>query len=124
MIGVLLAAIVSGSIIWFIGKMKLGLEVDNFGWAMLAGILIGFFTNLIMNLIPTTDGIIRLMINLVITAAVIFGSGALLRGMTVNGYSGALIAAVSIAVINYLLTLLLLSGAGLAGSVATPQGAV
>lgn len=115
-IGILLAAIVSGVIIWIVGKLNLGLQVDNFGWAVLAGILIGFFTNLLSKLIPTTDGIIQLVINLVISAVVIFASGALLKGMTVKGYSGALIAAVAIAVINFLLVFLLLGGAELAAS--------
>ena len=31
-IGILLSAIVSGAIIWIIGKLNLGLHVDNFGW--------------------------------------------------------------------------------------------
>ena len=79
-------------------------------------ISVGFFTNLIVKLLPATDGIIHLVINLVISAVVIFASGALLKGMTVKGYSGALIAAVSIAVINFLLVFLFLGGAELAGS--------
>ena len=119
-IGILLAALISGIIIWIIGKLNLGLQVDNFGWAMLAGVLIGFFTNLIMKLVPTADGIIHLLVNLVVSAIVIFASGALLKGVTVKGYSGALIAAVSISVINFLLLFLVLGGAKLVGSVANP----
>ena len=36
--GILIGAVFSGAIIWLIGKMNLGLSVDNFGWAMLAGL--------------------------------------------------------------------------------------
>lgn len=119
-IGILIAAVVSGVIIWIISKLNLGLNVDNFGWAMLAGVLIGLFTNLIMKLVPTTDGILHFAINLIVSAVVIFACGAFLKGVSVKGYSGAAIAAVSIAVINFLLLFLLLGGAQLVGSATNP----
>lgn len=110
-IGIVLSAVVSGLIIWIVSKLGLGLSVDNFGWAMLAGLLIGLATNLIMQFVPAGNDIVHLVINLIVSAAVIFACGALLKGMTVNGYGGALVAAVGIAVIGFLLALLVIGGA-------------
>ncbi len=115
-IGILLAAVVSGVIIWIVGKLDLGLQVDNFGWAMLSGLLIGFLTNLIMNLLPGTDGLARAVTYLVVSAVAIFISGAVLKGMAVKGYVGAPVAAVGIAVVNFVLLFIILGGAQLAAS--------
>lgn len=112
LIAVLLSAVISGAIIWIIGKLNLGLEVDNFGWAMLAGLLIGLLTNLAMKLLPATGGVLHAVVNLVISAVVIFACGAMLKGLRVNGYVGALTAAVALAVINFLALLLTGGGTG------------
>ncbi len=115
-IGIFLAAVVSGFVIWIVSKFNMGLKVDNFGWAMLSGVLIGFLTNLIMNFLPGTDGLIHIVVYLVVSAVAIFISGAILRGMTVEGYKGALIAAVGIALINFVLLFLVLGGLELAAT--------
>lgn len=114
-IGILIAALISGLIVWIVSKLNLGLHVDSFGWAMLAGLLIGAATNLIMQVVPAGNDIVHLIVNLVVAAAVIFGCGALLKGMSVNGFGGALLAAVAIAFVGFLLSLLALGGAELAG---------
>ena len=102
--GLLVNAVISGAIIWVVSQLNLGLHVASFGWAMLAGVLIGVFTSLIMSVVPPSTGIIQFAVSLVVSAAVIFAWGRLLRGLTVRGYQGALIAAVSIAAINLLLS--------------------
>ena len=119
-IGVVLSALVSGLIIWIVSKLNLGLHVDSFGWAMLAGLLIGLATNLITQVVPAGNEIVQLVVNLVIAAAVIFACGSLLKGMTVNGLGGALLAALAIAIIGFLLLLVLLGGLAALGQ-ATPQ---
>ncbi len=103
-VSLLISAVISGGIIWAISQLNLGLSVLNFGWAMLAGVLIGVFTNLIMSVVPPAGGVVQFAINLIVSAAVIFAWGRLLRGLTVRGYQGALIAAVSIAALNALLS--------------------
>ena len=114
-IGIALSAVVSGLIIWIVSKFGLGLKVDNFGWAMLAGLLIGLVSNLIMQVVPAGNDIVNIVVNLVVAAAVIFACGYLLKGMTVDGYGGALIAAVAIAIIGFLLALLVIGGATVVG---------
>ena len=109
-IGIILSAFVAGLIIWIVSKLNLGLRVDSFGWAMLAGLLIGLATNLIMQVVPAGNDIVHIVVNLVVTAAVILACGSLLKGMTVNGFGGALLAAVAISIVGFLLALVLLGG--------------
>mgnify|MGYP001818136561 FL=1 len=118
-IGILLSAVVSGLIIWIVSKLNLGLQVENFWWAMLAGLLIGLFTNLVMRVVPIGNDLIHLIVNLVVSAGVIFACGALLKGMTVKGFGGAILAAVAIAIVGFALVTLGLGGAAMVGQ-ATP----
>lgn len=118
-IGIVLSAVVSGLIIWIVSKLNLGLQVENFWWAMLAGLLIGLFTNLVMRVVPIGNDLIHLVVNLVVSAGVIFACGALLKGMTVKGFGGAILAAVAIAIVGFALVTLVLGGAAMVGQ-ATP----
>lgn len=115
-IGIVLSAVISGFIIWVVSKLNLGLHVENFGWAMLAGLLIGLATNLIMQVVPAGNDIVNLVVNLIVSAAVIFACGSILSGMTVKGFGGALIAAVAIAVVGFLLAIVILGGATAVGN--------
>ena len=115
-IGILIAAVVSGVIIWLVSKLNVGLSVNSFGWAMLAGLFIGAISNLLNHLLPGMNEILSIIIQLVISAAVILLAGKLFSGVTVVGFKGALIAAVAIAVVGFVLAFVL---AGLLGGMAT-----
>lgn len=110
-IGILISAVVSGFIIWLVGKFNIGLSVDNFGWAMLAGLFIGFFTNLIMQFLPGQGGIVTAIVQLLVAAAVIVVAGKVFSGVKVDGYSGALVAAVIMALVSFGLAMLLTGAA-------------
>jgi putative membrane protein len=114
-LGIIIASLLSGLIIWIVSKFNLGLHVASFGWAMVAGLLIGVATNLIMQVVPAGNDIVNIVVNLVVSAAVIFACGAMLKGVTVNGFGGALIAAVAIAVIGFLIDLVFVGGAAVVG---------
>lgn len=118
-IGILISALVSGLIIWIVSKLNLGLHVDNFWWAMLAGLFIGIVTNLVMQVVPALDDIVRVVVHLVISAGIIVLCGAVFSGVTVKGYVGALIAAVAIAVVGWLLALVLIGGITMVNEPAT-----
>ena len=115
-IGILLSALVSGFIIWIVSKLNLGLHVENFGWAILAGLLIGLASNLIMQVVPAGNDIVTLVVNLIVSAIVIFACGSILSGMTVKGFGGALVAAIAIAVVGFLLAVVILGGASAVGN--------
>ena len=118
-IGILIAAVVSGVIIWLVGKLNVGLSVKSFGWAMLAGLFIGVITNFLNHLLPGMNAILAMVIQLVIAAAVILLAGKLFSGVSVDGFKGALIAAVAIAVVGFILAFVLV---GLLGGVAAVSG--
>jgi uncharacterized membrane protein YvlD (DUF360 family) len=118
-IGILIAAVFSGVIIWLVSKFNVGLSVDSFGWAMLAGLFIGALTNVFNQLLPGMNEVITMVIHLVISAGVILLAGNLFSGVNVKGFKGALIAAVAIAVVGFVVALLL---AGIFGGAATVAG--
>ncbi len=118
-VGIVISGLFSGLIIWIVSKLNLGLHVESFGWAIIAGLLIGIITNLVMQVVPATNQILSIIINLVISAAVILGCGSFLKGMTVKGFGGALIAAVAIAVVSFLIVAVFLGGAALVGQAAS-----
>ena len=113
-LGVLIGAVISGFIIWLVSKFNIGLSVDNFGWAMLAGLFIGFFTNLIMHFVPGQGGIVTAVVQLLVAAAVIVLAGKVFSGVKVDGYSGALVAAVIMALISFGLAMLFAGAAATA----------
>ena len=117
-VGVAVAALISGAVIWAVSKLGLGLDVDSFGWAMGAGLLIGFLTNLVTQFVPASGTAIQVVIHLVISAGAIFVSAAILKGVHVKGFTGALIAALAIAAVSYLLLIVFLGGAGMLGATA------
>jgi len=110
-IGVLLTAIFSSILIWVVGLLGLGLEVDGFGPALIAGIAIalvgGAVTWALMALgIRIKSGALRAVINIVLGAVVLLICGQLLPGLTVNGVAGALVASIAIGVIAWVLSLI------------------
>ena len=118
-IGILIAAVFSGVIIWLVSKLNVGLSVNSFGLAMLAGLFIGTLTNLFNHLLPGMNEFITMVVHLVISAGIILLAGNLFSGVNVKGFKGALIAAVAIAVVGFGLALLL---AGIIGGAAAVAG--
>ena len=111
-IGILIAAVVSGLIIWLVSKLNIGLTVSSSGWAMLAGLFIGSITNLLSQTMPGMNPAVTMVIHLVISAAVILLAGKLFSGVKVDGFKGALIAAVAIAAVGFVLALALAAMVG------------
>jgi putative membrane protein len=106
-IGTLIGAVISGAIIWVVSKLNVGLSVDGFGWAMLAGLFIGVVSSLITHFVPAATGIVGAAVHLVVSALVIMLAGKVFSGVKVEGFKGALLAALAIAVIGFGLALLL-----------------
>lgn len=106
-IGILIGAVISGVIIWIVSKLNMGLSVDSFGWAMLAGLFIGVITTLITQFVPNLNGIVGAVVHLIVSAVVILLAGKAFSGVKVDGFSGALLAAVIMALIGFGLALLL-----------------
>jgi putative membrane protein len=107
------ALLISAVVIWIVGRMNLGMEVDGFMSAVWAALVIAIVTIVIVflfNLIPFVNnldqmhGLIGALIVLIVSAIVLMVSDKFLSGMKVNGFSGAIIAAIAIGVIQWLLS--------------------
>lgn len=118
-VGIVLAGLVSGVIIWIVGRLGLGLVVSGFMPALLAAFVIAILSGLITWLLTalglTIDGgLVGAIIHLLIAALVLLLSSRIVPGMMVQGPVGALIAALAIGAVGWLIhTLLNLLSAGL-----------
>jgi putative membrane protein len=111
-VGILIGALVTGLIIWIVGKLGLGLEVDGFGPAYIAAIVIAVVSGIVMWLlgllgITIGGGLVGAIVHLVIAAVVLLISGRIVSGLRVKGFIGALVAAIAIGAVGWLITLLL-----------------
>ena len=112
LLGIVLAGLVSGVIIWIVGRLGLGLVVSGFVPALLAAfviaILSGAITWLLTTLGLTIDGgFMGGIIHLLIAALVLLLSSRIVPGMMVQGPVGALIAALAIGAVGWLVNALL-----------------
>lgn len=110
LIGIVIGGLISGFVIWIVGKLGLGLEVDGFGSAFIAAIVIAIVGGIVAWLlsllgIEIGGGLIGGIIHLIISAVVLMISDRFLSGLRVAGFTGALIAAIAIGVVYWLLGL-------------------
>jgi putative membrane protein len=111
-VGILIGALFTGLIIWIVGKLRLGLEVSGFGTAFIAAIVMAVVSAVIwwlLSLLGITigGGWLGAIVNLIIAAVVLLISGRFVPGLRVKGFGGALIAAIAIGVVGWLINLLL-----------------
>ena len=112
LIGLVIALLLSALVIFIVGKLGLGLEVDSFGSAVIAALVIAVVTwaiMLVLGFLPLSIGvgILGAIVSLIVSAIVLMISDKIVSGMRVNGFVGALIAAVLIGIGHWLLGLLL-----------------
>jgi len=108
-IGILIGALFTGLIIWIVGKLGLGLEVSGFGPAFIAAIVIAILNGLVAWLLGALNltigtGIVGAIIHLVIAAVVLMAAGNFVKGLVVKGFTGAVVAALAIAAVGWLIT--------------------
>jgi uncharacterized membrane protein YvlD (DUF360 family) len=104
--------LISGFVIWVVGKLRLGLDVYKFGSAFIAAIVIAVLAGIITFILGIAGildggGLIGGIVHLVISAIVLMISSRLLPGLKVNGLSGALVASIAIGAVYWLGGLLL-----------------
>ena len=101
---IIMVGLLGGFVIWIIGKLHLGIEVDGFGVAFIASFVIaviGGLINWLLDLlgIAIGGGVLGGIVNLIVAAAVLMLSGRILSGLRVRGFAGALLAAVCIGIL-------------------------
>jgi putative membrane protein len=96
-------------IIWLVGKLRLGLEVSGFGAAFFAALVIVLLNSLVILLLGaiglTLEGdLLAFIIQLVIAALILLIADRIVKGFYVNSYKGALLAALAIAAVGWLIS--------------------
>lgn len=108
-----IAIVVYAIVIYIVSRLGLGLTVSSFTDALIAGAVIAIVAWLVNWLLVDVFKIsvganwLGAILNLVVAAVVLLIADRFVRGMKVNGFVGALIAAVAIAVIAWLIGFLL-----------------
>lgn len=107
LIGFVIAGLITGFVIWVVSRLNLGLSVTGFGAAFIAAIVIAvvsFVVTWLLSLVGITvgGGILGAIVSLVIAAVVLMISDRFVPGMSVSGFSGAIVAAIAIAVVTWL----------------------
>jgi putative membrane protein len=112
LIATVVIGLISGFVIWIVSKLGLGLEVDGFGSAFIAAIVIALVAGVITIVlglagIMDSGGLIGGIVHLLVSAAVLLISARILPGLRVAGFSGALVASIAIGAVYWLGGLLL-----------------
>ena len=110
-----IATIVNGLVIWTVSSLNLGLRVRGFLAALIAAIVIATIGTIVRLAlaavgVPNLGGITGFLERLIISVGVLLASDKLLPGLTVYGFKGAIIAALAIGVILWVLELFLRAG--------------
>jgi putative membrane protein len=100
--------VASALVLFVVGKLGIGLTIENFGSALIASVVIALVTGLVAWLftllgITVGGGFIGGIIALVIAAIVLLLSDQFVSGMKVNGFVGAIVAALGIGVVGWLI---------------------
>jgi putative membrane protein len=104
--------VVAALVIFLVGKMNLGLTVKSFGNALMAALVIALVAGVIGWLLGLLGfslgtGLLAAIVNLLVAALVLMISDKFLGGMEVHGFMGAIVAALAIGVVGWLVTWLL-----------------
>jgi putative membrane protein len=110
LIGLAIVVVVSALIIYLVGRLGLGLTVESFGAAVIAAVVIGVVAALVNWLLGLIGidltgnlSIIGSVVALLVSALVLLLSDRFVTGMKVNGFGGAIIAAIAIGVGHWLI---------------------
>ena len=112
LIAILIVAVPSIIVIWIIGKLHLGLEVDGFGNAILAAFAIAIVAGILTMVVAYAGfmddtGLVGGIVHLIVSAIVLMILVRWLPGLRVSGFVGALAASMAIGAVYWLGGLLL-----------------
>ena len=111
-IAIVINLIISAVILMIVSRFNLGLKVAGFGAAIIAALVIAIVAGVVTWLLGVLGlavgaGIIGAIVLLIIAAVVLMISDKFVPGMQVNGFTGAIVAAIAIAVISWIFSLIL-----------------
>jgi len=108
-----IAVIVSAVVLLIVDRLNLGLHVGGFVNAIIAAVAIALVHWVVLQVLtalniqlPGPTELISAVIYFIVAAVVLIIAARLVRGFAVKGFTGALVAAVAIAVLNWVAGLL------------------
>ena|SRR5687767_2612173 len=109
LVGITIASVVGGVVLKIVSSLNLGLWVRGFVTAFIAAIVItvvGIAVRSVLAAIgvPNPGGIVGFVERLIVAAVLLMIADKLLSGLTVHGFKGAIIAALAISVISWILS--------------------
>jgi putative membrane protein len=104
-----IALLISALVIWIVSRLNLGLTVRGYGAAIIAALVIAVVGGVILWLlgllgITIGGGLLGAIVLLIVAAVVLMLSDKFVPGMEVKGFSGAIIAAIAIAVVSWIIS--------------------
>lgn len=100
--------VVAAVVLLIVDRLNMGIKVGNFKNAALAAIVIAIVAAVVgwfLSLVGFTlgGGFLGAIVALIVAAVVLYFSAKIFKGMTVDGFKGAFIGAIGIAVVGYVL---------------------
>ena len=108
----IIAVVVAAVVLMIVSRLNLGLSVSGFMSAAIAAVVIAVVGAVVIWLLglfgmSVGGGFIGTLVYLVVAAIILMISDKFVPGMKVNGFMGAVVAAIAIAVVYWLLSWLL-----------------
>jgi putative membrane protein len=108
----IVAVVVAAVVLMIVSRFNLGLSVSGFGAAVISAIVIaivGAVVNWLLGLLGLSigGGWLGALVFLIVAAVVLLLSDRFVSGMTVKGFTGAIVAAIGIGVVYWILVWLL-----------------
>lgn len=109
LINILIYLVVSAVVIWIVSNIRLGLTVRGFSSALVAAAviaLVGGMSAWLLGVlgINLTSGLLAAIISVIVAAIVLLISDRFLPGLEVQGFSGAVVAAIAIGIVGWFVT--------------------
>jgi putative membrane protein len=106
-LSIVIVWLLSALVIYIVGRLNLGMTVESFGAALIAAAAIALVSGLVSWLLgflglSIGGGLLGGIISLVVAAVVLLISDRFVSGMKVNGFVGAIVAALAIGVVGWL----------------------
>jgi putative membrane protein len=106
-VGIIITLVIAGFVIWIVGKLGLGMTVSGFGAAFISAAVIAIVSWVVWWLlgllgISVGGGWLGAIIALIIAAIILLISDRFVPGMRVDGFIGAIVAAIAIGVVTWI----------------------
>jgi putative membrane protein len=107
----IIALLATALVLWIVSRLNLGLSVESFTSAIIAGLVIGIIAGIVnwllglLNInLGSMGGLLGWIINIIIAALILMFGASFLPGLKVSGFTGAIIAAIAIGVVGWLVS--------------------